>query len=371
MKKNISLPLNKNLYTPPYRFQLGCNAAVVSKYNELYVGRNLDVTFENGFWVINQRNINKTAYIPFDDSDTPISWVSQYGSVTINGFHLDIPLGGMNEKGLVVEHLALEGSKFPKKDARKAITPFQWIQYQLDNYSTVDEVIKTENFLRINPWIFGFIHFLICDSQGNMAIIEYQKNKSNKSQRLVYKNNDFPEYFHALGNASYAEHIAFMKQFKGFGGTADIPTDRNVIVEDTKYQFATSAKMLKLFDPTHHEPREYAFDIMEKVNRKGMTQVSIVYQPASKLLTFKTANNSVKRVIDIKHLAFSSHVPRSALFWHNETTTNNWNTNLNWINSYMLDHFTKNFWLNTFKTYKDDLKNYPANNPYLYIDTNI
>ena len=176
----------------------------------------LNVTFENGFWVVNQRKINKTAYIPLDDQDSSISWVSQYGSITMNAFHLDIPLGGINETGLVLEHLALEGSKFPEKDKRNAITPFQWIQYQLDNYSTVDEVIKSESFLRISPWIFVFLHFLVCDAQGDMVIIEYQENKDGKSHRLIYKNHDVPKYFWALGNAPYAKHLSFMQQFQRF-----------------------------------------------------------------------------------------------------------------------------------------------------------
>ena len=306
--------------------------------------------------------------MPFDDLDVPISWVSRYGSVTMNGFHLDIPLGGMNERGLVVEHLALENSKFPEKDSRKAITPFQWIQYQLDNYSTVDEVIETEDFLRINPWIFGFMHFLVCDSQGNMAIIEYQEDKNGKSQRLVYKNNDFPKYFWALGNAPYTEHISFMKQFSGFGGTNDILTDKYSIDEDTKHQFAISAKMLSHFDLEHHNPETYAFDIMEKV-KQSTTQVTIVYKPSNRVIKFKTANNAIVREIDIKQFEFSPNTTRCALFWHDETSANNWNSNLSWVNSSMLDHFTENFWLETFKPYKDDIKKYPAEVPCLYVNT--
>ena len=49
-----------------FKFHLGCNAAVISKNHELYLGRNLDVTFEDGFWVLNKRNIKKTAPGPKD-----------------------------------------------------------------------------------------------------------------------------------------------------------------------------------------------------------------------------------------------------------------------------------------------------------------
>ncbi len=347
---------------------LGCNAAIISQNNELYIGRNIDVPFTDGFLVVNQRNIKKTAYIPFDDHDNPISWVSRYGSVTANVFHLDMPLGGLNEKGLLVEHLALPGSVFPKKDDRKAVTPFEWIQYQLDNHLTVDEVIESENFLRINPWIFDFLHFLICDAQGNMAIIEYQKDKDGKSQRLVYRHKDFPEYFWALGNASYAEHIDFMKQYKGFGGTADVPIEHDVIIEDTKYQFASCANMLKHFNPEHHEPEAYVVEAMDKVNKKDLTQVTIAYQPSKGLMKFKTSNNLRMRTIDVNQIDFSPDVPRKALFWHDEPNINNWKTNLGLTSSLMLSHFAEHFWLDTFDPYKNDLKQYLAENMYPYAD---
>ena len=34
---------------------------------------------------------------------TPASWVSKYGSVTFNQYGRELPTGGMNEAGLVVE----------------------------------------------------------------------------------------------------------------------------------------------------------------------------------------------------------------------------------------------------------------------------
>jgi hypothetical protein len=303
MNRNVTVLPDEKICTA--RSELGCNAAIIDKNKELYFGRNLDVAFKDGFWVLNQRNINKIAYMPFDHDDEPIVWVSKFGSITMNAIHLDIPLGGMNETGLVVEHLALQSTNFPKKDNRKAITPFQWIQYQLDNFSTVDEVLNAEDTLRINPWIFEFMHFLICDAQGNMAIIEYQKNADGNIKRFIYNSIDFPKCFWALGNAPYVEHIDFMRQFKGFGGDADVPTDKDTISKDTRYQFAISAKMLKDYDVNDDAPLKYLFDIMRKIHQEGRTQVSIVYQPVEKTITFNTVKNSHERVIDFKNFDFT------------------------------------------------------------------
>ena len=62
-----------------------------------------------------------------------ISWVSQYGSITFNQYGKEFPTGGMNEKGLVVELMWLDGTIYPQPDERPAIGVLQWIQYQLDN----------------------------------------------------------------------------------------------------------------------------------------------------------------------------------------------------------------------------------------------
>ena len=45
----------------------------------------------------------------------------------------------MNEKGLVVELMWLDGTTYPQPDERPSVGVLQWIQYQLDNYSTIEK----------------------------------------------------------------------------------------------------------------------------------------------------------------------------------------------------------------------------------------
>ena len=118
--------------------------------------------------------------------------------------------------------------------------------------------------------------------------------------------------------------------------------------------------MLAGYHPEQYDPESYLFNIMDKVNQEGRTQVSIVYQPSATRLAFKTAHNLNKRIIDVNHFDFSPSKPHCALFWHNDNIEDNWNPNLDWVNSYMLDHFSDNLWLDTFKPYKGDLKKYPV-----------
>lgn len=62
----------------------------------------------------------------------------------------------------------------------------QWIQYQLDNSETSINVIKSDKSLRISM-LNQQLHFLICDSTGQVAVIEFVNNKM-----LVYKGKNLP-----------------------------------------------------------------------------------------------------------------------------------------------------------------------------------
>ena len=83
--------------------------------------------------MVNPRNLEKVALVI--TSEKPVKWVSKFGSITFNQMGREVPFGGINESGLVVEHMALDEVVFPSKDNRYVIRAFQWIQFQLDNYS--------------------------------------------------------------------------------------------------------------------------------------------------------------------------------------------------------------------------------------------
>ena len=61
-------------------------------------------------------------------------------------------MGGMNEAGLVVETMMLEETEYPSPDSRPGIEILQWIQYQLDNFSTIEEVIASHSQIRIREY---------------------------------------------------------------------------------------------------------------------------------------------------------------------------------------------------------------------------
>ena len=112
-------------------------------YNgKMVFGRNYDWMADEGMVCTNQRGLTKTS-MKMPDGNT-ISWVSRYGSITFNQYGKEFPTGGMNEKGLVVELMWLDGTIYPQPDERPSIGVLQWIQYQLDNHASIEEVIKSD-----------------------------------------------------------------------------------------------------------------------------------------------------------------------------------------------------------------------------------
>jgi penicillin V acylase-like amidase (Ntn superfamily) len=152
-----------------------CTTFFINKNGEMVFGRNYDWITASGMLCSNLRGINKTSMKT--DDGTTIAWTSKYGSLSFNQYGKEFPTGGMNEQGLVVELMWLDQTKYPKADKRPAIGVLQWIQYQLDNCSTIDEVIATDKIVRIASVGTTPLHYLIADARGKVATIEFLEGK--------------------------------------------------------------------------------------------------------------------------------------------------------------------------------------------------
>ena len=56
---------------------------------------------------MNRRGLKKTAF----STNSGLQWVSRFGSLTFNQFGFEFPNGGINEAGLVIEHMMMDGSQ--------------------------------------------------------------------------------------------------------------------------------------------------------------------------------------------------------------------------------------------------------------------
>jgi len=207
-------------------------------------GKNYDWMTGTGSINTNLRGLQKSS-LPLD-SGPILKWTSKYGSVTFNQFGKEFPNGGMNETGLVIELMWLSESEYPLKDNRPGFNVLQWIQYQLDNFSSVDEVLATDKKVRIvstgTPQ-----HYLVADSKGNVATIEVLNGKM-----VVHKGGHLP--YPVLANSTYEASAKAYKNKESKDNSLNRFANACTMVQ--QYQQTTIKKPLV----------DYSFDILNKVS---------------------------------------------------------------------------------------------------------
>ncbi len=208
---------------------LACTTFYLDNENQPIYGRNFDWRLGGGHIIINKRGVQKRAISDQpDDVNNRLSWVSKYGSATFNLFGREFPLGGMNEAGLVVESMMLDKTQYPPKDSRPEVMVSQWVQYQLDNFSRVEDVIASDSKIRIQSSRDSKLHFLICEQSGICATIEFIGG-----ELLYHTNERMP--VKTLTNSTYADSLSFWRK-------GELPkSDKNKSIE----RFILSATWLR------------------------------------------------------------------------------------------------------------------------------
>ncbi len=276
-------------------------------------GRNYDWVTDAGMVCTNLKGLSKTS-MKTQDGET-ISWVSEYGSITFNQYGKEFPTGGMNEKGLVVELMWLDETKYPAADNRPAIGVLQWIQYQLDNCSTIDEVIATDKKLRIATIGTTPLHYLIADAKGNAATIEFLDGKM-----VTHKGNDLP--LPVLTNSVYDESVKSYKNSSPSGNGNSFAFGNNSLD-----RFGDACSMIQQFKAGNNNKPviDYAFDILAEVAQGNSTKWSIVYDITNKTIQFRT--NRFNQVKSFNFSAFDFNCNSVSKVWDmNQAATGNINT---------------------------------------------
>jgi penicillin V acylase-like amidase (Ntn superfamily) len=252
-------------------------------------GRNFDWMVEDGLVIVNKRNVSKEAQF----ERNPARWTSRYGSVTFNQYGREYPQGGMNEAGLVVESMWLNGTEYPAVDDRPELAELQWIQYQLDTAASVEEVIASDSEVRISTEHASPIHFLACDRDGHCASVEFLSG-----EMVVHTGKSMP--FTALTNNTYKYSTAFLKSVDGSEGS-----DAFGIADFSLKRFYWAAEGVRDYDlKSSGPPVEYAFGILQRV-AQDHTQWSIVYDPANRRIHFFTSSEPSVRSVDVSAFDFS------------------------------------------------------------------
>ena len=281
-----------------------CSAFLVSAGSEAIVGRNLDWDFGHGLVIVNQRGLEKKALI--GSPNKPAQWVSKYGSVTFNQVGRELPYGGVNERGLDVEQLWLRSAKFPAPNAQPAVNEMQWIQYQLDNFSTVREVLanlgKTNVVNRI-----ATVHYFVCDASGECATIEPINGRLE-----VHAGKSLP--VPALTNDAYSDSIRYAEPFLTSKGAPNLPQGTKSLA-----RFARLSRSLKNGVDPARDPIEAAFARLSGVSSArsneddDATRWSIVSDLKRGIVYFKTSRNPAGRSVNLSKFDFSCGAPARVL----------------------------------------------------------
>ena len=169
-----------------------CSAFSFKVNNSVYIAKSYDWFNGQGYILVNKRGETKFSF-PVDKNTKSFSWTSKYGSVTFNQYSKDFPNGGINEKGLVIEVLWLNKTNFGKIKNNKVLNELQWIQYGLDNFKNVNELLNNIKAISIKR-LYAKVHFFIGDASGKSAIVEYIKGKlvvNTKPQNMCITNNTY------------------------------------------------------------------------------------------------------------------------------------------------------------------------------------
>ena len=259
--------------------QLNCSAFVIGEEN-IHLAKNFDYELGSGLVIFNPKGkIKKSIY----DEGFEKIWKSKFNSITFNHFGINQPLGGMNEAGLVIEELSTWPTEYPTNGIMN-LTEFEWIQYQLDNYSTVKEVILNIANVAISKFYFS-LHYIIVDSTGDKAILEFINGKAK-----VYKDESLP--IPVITNNNYLELIKYIKL---------VPKSHynKLDVNNSQDRFLKIGQLLENSFVENSEKHLFAMDILDSA-RVHDTQWSIVYDVIDKSIYYKTKLND-----NIQLLSFS------------------------------------------------------------------
>ncbi len=287
------------LYMMP-AFTLACSTFKLQSGDKLVYGHNLnqgDIGVP-GLLFINPRGVYKTGITWTElttnagQTNSPHSWVSRYGSVSFNCFGKNLPDGGMNESGLVIWEMS-DDIEYPKNDSLPRLCQMNWIQYILDNCSTLDEAVQCAYQFQIDGW--GW-HYFIGDSQGNTAAVAF-----HDGQVVVDQGKNMP--VPALFNSPYEREMELLKFYEGWGGT--YPID---IHNPKTPRFVRFARMVDDYKPWK-DVVKYGLNMLKNLRVNDDPEWSVLFDPQNMSLHFRTRLNPKVKTLSLSKVDFSNTYP--------------------------------------------------------------
>lgn len=274
--------------------------------DSVYVAKNYDwmPLHGHGAVFVNKRGVAKRAQTL--RTKNALEWTSKFGSITFSQMGLEFPVSGINEAGLSAEILQLgETNHIPESDPRPALNEAQWLQFQLDNFATLNEVLDHVDNYRVEKAFLG-VHYFVCDRTGECGIFEYLDG-----HLVVHSGSNLK--LKVLTNSPYEQSVGSMKPEIAKLGL-----------------FPNSDKSLKRFaKATHlleHRPQngetagDFAFGVLAQIEMNTFlrTQWSLVYDLEKGHVEFKTKDQPSRKSLDLSSFDFSCATPALMMDIHQQ-----------------------------------------------------
>ena len=233
-----------------------------------------------GYVIINPRNQAKNAFGSELSND---KWISKYGSVTFNHFLAEMPVGGINEKGLVIDLISAHDMNLMNDNADIELNEFETVQYLLDNYDSVDQVAEAIKNINIRV-LFHKFHYFVADKTGKSAVIEFVDGK------VLVIDDKNPSYLPILSKTRYLKSISAVVDFKprkNLGDEVFSEISRIMTTLDTTKSLVTNAKV-----------------ILSEIENDD-TKWNVMYDLTNDEIIFNSNNSPLFKTIKLDEINFS------------------------------------------------------------------
>jgi choloylglycine hydrolase len=251
------------------------------------MAKNFDWDVAAGMLVVNPRGLAKSAVVGADAQ--PARWTSRYGSLTFNQYGREFPMGGMNEAGLAMEVLWLADTRYPAASDKRSIGTLQWVQYCLDSFRSVNDVVASASELNIGGP--ATVHFLACDATATCAVIEFLDGK-------LFQRSGRTLPLPVLTNDRYNASLDYLNRTLGYGGDPVKPEGAGSL---PRFARAANGTHIARSNPDA-DPVAESFAILADVAQPKTTQWSIVYDLSAKRVHFSSSSHAPRRTVDLTEL---------------------------------------------------------------------
>ena len=296
-----------------------CSTFLLNKGDSFLIGHNLDertAGAQPGSIFINKRGEEKVS-VSFEEiftgkyNESPtLIWTSLLGSVTFSSLGKDFIDGGYNEAGLYIQEMSQEEGALPPPDGKIRMFMTLWMQYVLDSFTHVEDVVASLDKISIDGWPW---HFFVCDAGDNHTCIDFVDGKPK-----VYFGEAMP--YAVMTNYEHHLELKDLKPYKGFGGEKSINlNDMGDLDPPRNTRFIHACHLIK--NASENPDADEAFNILYAMDRgslrpPGGRHWSYVIDVQVGRIYVETRISPRRRYFDLNAIDFADNKPSQLLDIH-------------------------------------------------------